>query len=295
MDGELELAEFNPRERVKQQISVPFLWEVKPGAPKRDWVIAKPVPAVSACPSPAPTKLVVSVPFQWEEKPGKPIQEASHFHVLPDHGVFSASSRSLNPFVVESEEEYSLGFDLEAFGFPDNNDTSGAAAAAWADGSSGRRDAWFSFSESEDYSHSSGDTSAQEQEFQFPRAPSEKSWEVANDEDQLTNPWSPPRSAVTTLEELMVLSRRLRCGQGLPVDVGKKSLSSVVLFSTLHIQLCLNLKPLPFNNRKQACEPVKLVRINQIKNTKSITSLQHIQTNSYHIAMGMGPLHVRCR
>ncbi|KAG2555095.1 hypothetical protein PVAP13_9KG548700 [Panicum virgatum] len=184
MDGELELPEFNPRERVKQQISVPFLWEVKPGAPKRDWVIAKPVPAVSACPSPAPTKLV---------------------------------------------EEYSLGFDLEAFGFPDNNDTSGAAAAVWADGFSGRGDAWFSFSESEDYSHSSGDTSVQEQEFQFPRAPSEKSWEVANDEDQLTNPWSPPRSAVTTLEELMVLSRRLRCGQGLPVDVGKKSLSSVEL------------------------------------------------------------------
>ena len=276
MDGELELAEFNPRERVQQQISVPFLWEMKPGAPKRDWVIAKPVPAVSPCPSPPPTKLIVSVPFQWEEKPGKPIQEASHFHVLPDHGVFSASSRSLNPFVVESEEEYSLGFDLEAFGLPDNNDTSGAAAAAWADGSSGRRDAWFSFSESEDYSHSSGDTSAQEQEFQFPRAPSEKSWEVANDEDQLTNPWSPPRSAVTTLEELMVLSRRLRCGQGLPVDVGKKSLSVVIFSTLLRIQLCLNLKPLPFNNRKQACEPVKLVRINQIKNTKSITSLQHI-------------------
>ncbi|OEL37618.1 hypothetical protein BAE44_0001367 [Dichanthelium oligosanthes] len=240
MDGELELPEFNPRERVKQQISVPFLWEVKPGAPKRDWVISKPVPSAFACPSPTPTKLVVSVPFQWEEKPGKPIEEASPFHVLPDHGGFSASSRSLNPFAVESEEEYSLGFDLQAFGFPDSNNTSGAAAAAvCADGSSGRRDAWFSFSESEDYSHSSGDTSTQDQEFQFPRAPSEKSWEVANDEDQLPNPWSPPRSAVTTLEELMVLSRRLRCGQGLPVDVGKKNLSSVVMLFTLHIQLCL--------------------------------------------------------
>ncbi|WVZ55276.1 hypothetical protein U9M48_005957 [Paspalum notatum var. saurae] len=223
MDAELELPEFNPRERVKQLISVPFLWEVKPGAPKRDWEISKPVPVVFACPSPTPTKLVVSVPFQWEEKPGKPLQEASPFHVLPDHCGFSASSRSLNPFALESEEEYSLGFELEAFGFPDSNDASGAAA--WADGTSGRRDAWFSFSESEDYSHSSGDTSAQE--LQFPQAPSEKSWEVANDEDQLTNPWSPPRSAVTTLEELMVLSRRLRRGQGLPIDAGKKSISSV--------------------------------------------------------------------
>ncbi|KAJ1298989.1 hypothetical protein BS78_01G496700 [Paspalum vaginatum] len=225
MDAELELPEFNPRERVKQQISVPFLWEVKPGAPKRDWMISNPVPVVLACPSPTPTKLVVSVPFQWEEKPGKPLQEASPFHVLPDHGGFSASSRSLNPFAVESEEEYSLGFELEAFGFPDSNDASGAAA--WANGTSGRRDAWFSFSESEDYSHSSGDTSAQE--LQFPRAPSEKSWEVANDEDQLANPWSPPRSAVTTLEELMVLSRRLRCGQGLPIDAEKKRVSSVEL------------------------------------------------------------------
>lgn len=254
MDGELELPEFNPRERVKQQISVPFLWEVKPGAPKREWVISKPVPVAFACPSPAPTKLVVSVPFQWEEKPGKPLQEASPFHVLPpDHGGFSASSRSLNPFVVESEEEYSLGFELEAFGFPDSCDASGAAV--WADGSSsGRRDGWFSFSESEDYSHSSGDTSAQDKEFQFPRAPSEKSWEVANDED---NPWSPPRSAATTLEEFMVLSRRLRCGQALPVDVGKKRLPSVVILyyhsrssSSLFISASANLKkPRPSFNK----------------------------------------------
>jgi hypothetical protein len=266
MDGELELSEFNPREPVKQQISVPFLWEVKPGAPKRDWVIPKPVAPVSACPSPTPTKLVVSVPFQWEEKPGKPIKEASPFHVLPDHGGFSASSRSLNPFAVESEEEYSLGFDLEAFGFPDNNDTPGAAAeVGWADGSFGGRDAWFSFSESEDYSHSSGDTSAQDQEFQFPRAPSEKSWEVANDEDQLTNPWSPPRSAVTTLEELMALSRRLRCGQGLPVDAGKKGLSSVVCslhfsnFTFSFVYICASKPSTP------TIQPVKSFSINQLE------------------------------
>ncbi|XP_062209722.1 uncharacterized protein LOC133911483 [Phragmites australis] len=245
MEGESELPEFNPRERVKQQITVPFLWEVKPGAPKRDWVISKPVPSVFACPS--PTKLVASVPFEWEEKPGNPLQEASPFHVLSDHAGFSASSRSLNPFVVESEEEYSLGFDLQAFGFPDNNDTSGAAA--WIGGSS-RRDGWYSFSDTEDYSSSSGDTSAQESQFprapsekswevandehrltkfQFPREPSDKSWEVANDDDQLTNSWSPPRSTVTTLEELMMLSRRLRCGQGLQVDVTKKGLSSMEL------------------------------------------------------------------
>ncbi|KAL6847532.1 hypothetical protein ACP4OV_022558 [Aristida adscensionis] len=245
MDEGFETPEFNPRKRVEQQISVPFLWEVKPGAPKKDWVISKPVPSVFACPSPA--KLVVSVPFQWEEKPGKPLQEASPFPVLSDHAGFSASPHSLNPFVTEGEEEYSLGFDLEAFGFPDDNNTSDAAA--WIGGSS-RHDGWYSFSDSEDYSNSSDDTSAQE--FQFPRAPSEKSWEVANDDDQLTkfrfpsapsekswevancgdqltDSWSPPRSTVTTLEELMMLSRRLRCGQGLPVEIRKNSRSSVEL------------------------------------------------------------------
>lgn len=214
---ELELPEFNPRERVKQQISVPFLWEVKPGAPKKDWAISNPVPSAISCPSPA--KLVVSVPFQWEEKPGKPLQDASPFHPLFDHADFSVSPSSLNPFLAESEEEYSLGFDLEAFGFPDSKEASGTAECA---GGSSRHGTWYSFSETEAYSNSSGDTSALD--FQFPRAPSEKSWEVANDDDQLKNPWSPPKSTFT-LEELMMLSRKLCCGQGMPVDVKKKNLS----------------------------------------------------------------------
>ncbi|KQK23869.1 uncharacterized protein LOC100832590 [Brachypodium distachyon] len=220
MAEEFEMPEFNPRERVRQQISVPFLWEVKPGAPKRDWVISKPVSSVFSCPSPA--KLVVSVPFQWEEKPGKPLQEASPLHVQSDHASFSVSSYSLNPFVAEGEEEYSLGFDLEAFGFPDDKKAPGTAEFT---DESGRHGNWYSFSDSEDYNNSSGDTSARE--FQFPRAPSEQSWEVANDDDQLTNLWSPPRSAFT-LEELMMLSRKLGfVEQEFPVDVRKKSLSSL--------------------------------------------------------------------
>lgn len=220
MAEEFELPEFNPRERAKQQISVPFLWEVKPGAPKRDWVISKPAPTVFSCPS--PVRLVVSVPFQWEEKPGKPLQDMSRLHAPSDrHAGFSVSPCSLNPFVAEDDEEYTLGFDLEAFGFPDDSKAS-TGAAEYADGLS-RHGAWYSFSESEDYSNSSGNASARES--QFPRAPSEQSWEVANDDDhELTNPRSPLRSAFT-LEELMMLSRKLGGGQGFSADVRKKSLS----------------------------------------------------------------------
>uniref|UniRef100_A0ACD5TU11 Uncharacterized protein n=1 Tax=Avena sativa TaxID=4498 RepID=A0ACD5TU11_AVESA len=228
MAEEFELPEFNPRERAKQQISVPFLWEVKPGAPKRDWVVCKPAPPVfSSCPS--PLKLVVSVPFQWEEKPGKPLQDASPLHVPSDHHAgFSTSPYSLNPFVDEGEEEYTLGFDLEAFGFPDDNKASSIAEYM---GGSSHHGTWYSFSDSEDYSNSSGNTSARDS--QFPRAPSERSWEVANDDDHhlQINQWSPPRSAFT-LEELMMLSRKLGCGQGFSTDdVRKKSLSTSSLSS----------------------------------------------------------------
>ncbi|XP_074581491.1 uncharacterized protein LOC141838016 [Curcuma longa] len=61
-----------PLHREQQQISVPFLWEEKPGTPKQGWS-SQPVPSISSS-LPFPAKLVVSVPFDWEEKPGKPLQ-----------------------------------------------------------------------------------------------------------------------------------------------------------------------------------------------------------------------------
>jgi hypothetical protein len=66
---------------------------------------------------------------------------------------------------------------------------------------------------------------------------------VANDDDhQQTNPWSPPRSAFT-LEELMMLSRKLGCGHGFSTDaVRKKSLSSSSPSSVVirrYFELCL--------------------------------------------------------
>ncbi|XP_042452612.1 uncharacterized protein LOC122037235 [Zingiber officinale] len=61
-----------PLHREQQQISVPFLWEEKPGTPKQGWS-SHAVPLVSSS-LPFPSKLVVSVPFDWEEKPGKPLR-----------------------------------------------------------------------------------------------------------------------------------------------------------------------------------------------------------------------------
>ncbi|CAA2963001.1 uncharacterized protein LOC111406075 [Olea europaea var. sylvestris] len=57
------------RTRDRQPISVPFVWEEKPGTPKKDWKpTARPIK-----PAALPVKLVASVPFGWEEKPGKPL------------------------------------------------------------------------------------------------------------------------------------------------------------------------------------------------------------------------------
>ncbi|KAL1558896.1 anther-specific proline-rich protein APG-like [Salvia divinorum] len=57
------------RKRERQLISVPFIWEEKPGMPKKGW---KPFSRPVEPPAP-PAKFVVSVPFGWEEKPGTPL------------------------------------------------------------------------------------------------------------------------------------------------------------------------------------------------------------------------------
>lgn len=71
---ESKMAEEEPSQvstvmKVRQMISVPFVWEVTPGRPKKDW---KPTPAPIKSSAP-PVKLIASVPFEWEEKPGKPL------------------------------------------------------------------------------------------------------------------------------------------------------------------------------------------------------------------------------
>ncbi|XP_074291460.1 uncharacterized protein LOC141618257 [Silene latifolia] len=55
--------------KTKQQITVPFLWEEKPGAPKENWETPKREPLTAVH---QPVKYIASVPFNWEEKPGEP-------------------------------------------------------------------------------------------------------------------------------------------------------------------------------------------------------------------------------
>lgn len=57
----------------RQQISIPFIWEERPGIPIKDWK-PKPVATTSgALTFTPPVKLIASVPFEWEEKPGTPL------------------------------------------------------------------------------------------------------------------------------------------------------------------------------------------------------------------------------
>ncbi|TKY51214.1 hypothetical protein E2542_SST22724 [Spatholobus suberectus] len=78
--GNEKMNETGKKKHVREPPSVPFLWEVKPGIPKKDW---KPeVSSVGQLPK-TPLKLIASVPFVWEEKPGKPLPNFSHVSVNP--------------------------------------------------------------------------------------------------------------------------------------------------------------------------------------------------------------------
>ncbi|XP_026657818.2 uncharacterized protein LOC103700128 [Phoenix dactylifera] len=105
MAGEKECMESHPRQRDQQQISVPFLWEERPGTPKKEW-ISRPVTVISV---PSPARLVVSVPFEWEEKPGTPLQlsqpspDSSPLRALPGLAGTPSSAHLLNPSIDEEE------------------------------------------------------------------------------------------------------------------------------------------------------------------------------------------------
>lgn len=131
------------RKRERQPISVPFIWEERPGVPKKDW---KPfTPPVE--PPPPPAKFVVSVPFGWEEKPGTPLpyflqapnesrvvvnpQEHSitgygNDHRCENEGDDESSESELDTCSVETDETFSSAKSLLANGLISTAAISGA-------------------------------------------------------------------------------------------------------------------------------------------------------------------------
>ncbi|KAK4559957.1 hypothetical protein RGQ29_008949 [Quercus rubra] len=113
---EKELIENSNTKQLRQPPSVPFLWEVRPGVPKRDW---KPeASSVKPVPKP-PVKLVASVPFLWEEKPGKPLPSSSQppqdsVPLTPPANLISFPSPSV---YSHSYSDDSFEADVETFGF----------------------------------------------------------------------------------------------------------------------------------------------------------------------------------
>ncbi|XP_058086324.1 uncharacterized protein LOC131233572 [Magnolia sinica] len=147
----------------RQQGSVPFLWEEKPGTPKKEWK-SETTPANFI---PSPAKLFVSVPFKWEEKPGKPLLQYPQtqldspllppptpgpvFFPPPTHGKVGAmSQKRSNPFLSsdedsnggadgddeddededEDDDDGLLELDLETFTFKGSNPSSAPALLA---------------------------------------------------------------------------------------------------------------------------------------------------------------------
>ncbi|WVY97147.1 hypothetical protein V8G54_029298 [Vigna mungo] len=70
------------KKHVREAPSVPFIWELKPGIPKKYWKPETEVSSVAHFPQ-TPLKLIASVPFLWEEKPGKPFPNFSDLSVNP--------------------------------------------------------------------------------------------------------------------------------------------------------------------------------------------------------------------
>ncbi|XP_057425419.1 uncharacterized protein LOC130718811 isoform X2 [Lotus japonicus] len=122
------------KKHVREPPSVPFLWELMPGIPKKDW---KPEASSSVCnhylPK-IPLKLIASVPFVWEEKPGIPLPNFSHvsvdyvppkpstilFHVASSSGYSLASNYDYdynNKQSSRDSQSITTNLDLEAFSF----------------------------------------------------------------------------------------------------------------------------------------------------------------------------------
>lgn len=125
----------NSKKQVRQPPSVPFLWEERPGIPKKDWKPGS--SSVTSLPKP-PLKLVASVPFIWEEKPGKPLPSFSmpppaKLISLPSPSVYSHSYNDIDNNYDKGgnggdgdEQEGVFETDIETFSFKTDDSFSSA-------------------------------------------------------------------------------------------------------------------------------------------------------------------------
>lgn len=93
--------------RARQPPSIPFLWEERPGTPKKDW---RPGNSLLRTPAMLPAKLIASVPFLWEEEPGKPRNSFSPSTLLP-----TSPSPNHGKSVAQPEEAYKSHEDFIYF------------------------------------------------------------------------------------------------------------------------------------------------------------------------------------
>ncbi|KAK8957240.1 hypothetical protein KSP39_PZI000854 [Platanthera zijinensis] len=202
MQYEKEMPFSHHRRYGSQPISIPFLWEQKPGTPKPDWIyeadISPAKPGSSGETPVAPIKFVISVPFQWEEKPGKPLdRNPSSPNILPE----SISSRNpffINPLAAEIGAFYSDRY------YPALRERS-------AGGDSNRNESWNSVSESDSRCDSCGSenggvaNSFVDLIFGLPNPNDDHPASCIDRRSQLA------KKRKLTLGELILLSRRLSC------------------------------------------------------------------------------------
>ncbi|WOL06279.1 hypothetical protein Cni_G15011 [Canna indica] len=172
MAEEKELAH-SRRRREQQQISIPYLWEEKPGLLKKGWTSQ--FAAVTTPPVASPSRLVVSVPYLWEEKPGKPIQTTQsipdmlafphqlELAPLPDQYHYlnpfaDEQNHPLNPFLDRAEEttDWQSKADRSFAALPDGWESFSESGSYW------NENCWHSASETDGRSSSSSSAAAAE-------------------------------------------------------------------------------------------------------------------------------------